>query len=145
MSMLDFAIEATTEYIDYMPKSPCKKYGQFFTSKETAAFMAELFEIPNEHLSTHTKSKSVFPVGKEHKYLVTEQRELSQTKTGFLSNDSQQKKNIIACHVVFTWKNHPDYSKISTQNKINFIDGIRDLSECVVYATPPCMTAIIGF
>ena len=48
MSMLDFAINATTEYIDHMPKSQRKKYGQFFTSKETAVFMAELFKIPNE-------------------------------------------------------------------------------------------------
>ena len=48
MSMLDFAIKATTEYIDRMPKSQRKKYGQFFTSKETAAFMAELFEIPHK-------------------------------------------------------------------------------------------------
>ena len=39
MSMLDFAIRATTEYIDHMPKSQRKKYGQFFTSKETAVFM----------------------------------------------------------------------------------------------------------
>ena len=45
--MLDFAIMATTEYIDHMPKSQRKKYGQFFTSKETAIFMAGLFEIPN--------------------------------------------------------------------------------------------------
>ena len=48
VNMLDFAINATTEYIDHMPKSQRKKYGQFFTSKKTAAFMAELFEIPNE-------------------------------------------------------------------------------------------------
>lgn len=46
MSMLDFAVMATTEYIDHMPKSQRKKYGQFFTSKETAIFMAGLFEIP---------------------------------------------------------------------------------------------------
>ena len=48
MSMLDFAINATTEYIDHMPKSQRKKYGQFFTSKETAVFMAELFKVPNK-------------------------------------------------------------------------------------------------
>lgn len=46
MSMLDSAIRATAEYIGHMPKSQRKKYGQFFTSKETAAFMAELFDIP---------------------------------------------------------------------------------------------------
>lgn len=44
--MIDLAVEATNEYIDCMPKNQRKKYGQFFTSKETAVFMAELFEIP---------------------------------------------------------------------------------------------------
>lgn len=48
MSMLDFVIMATTEYMDHMPKSQRKKYGQFFTSKETAIFMAGLFDIPAE-------------------------------------------------------------------------------------------------
>ena len=47
MNMLDYAIKATTEYINHMPKSQRKKYGQFFTSKETAIFMAGLFQIPN--------------------------------------------------------------------------------------------------
>ena len=28
---------------------------------------------------------------------------------------------------------HPEYEKISTQNKINFIGGSRELSECIVY------------
>ncbi len=31
-----------------MPKSERKKYGQFFTSKETAIFMSSLFDIPNK-------------------------------------------------------------------------------------------------
>ena len=30
-------------------------------------------------------------------------------------------------------KKNPQYNKISTQNKLNFISGIRDLSECTVY------------
>lgn len=46
MKLLDFAIQATNKYIDEMPKSQRKKYGQFFTSKETAVFMAELFDVP---------------------------------------------------------------------------------------------------
>ena len=46
MSLLDFALETTKKYIEQMPKSQRKKYGQFFTSKETAVFMAELFEVP---------------------------------------------------------------------------------------------------
>ena len=48
--MLDFIIERTNKYIDDMPKKERKKYGQFFTSKETARFMAELYTIP-ENLS----------------------------------------------------------------------------------------------
>ena len=47
MSMIDHIIQVTNEYIAHMPKSMRKKYGQFFTSKETAVFMAGLFEIPN--------------------------------------------------------------------------------------------------
>lgn len=52
MSLLDFVLQTTKKYIEQMPKSQRKKYGQFFTSKETAVFMAELFKIPvdKEHL-----------------------------------------------------------------------------------------------
>lgn len=46
--MLDRIIEYTNQYIESMPKKERKKYGQFFTSKETARFMADLFEIPKE-------------------------------------------------------------------------------------------------
>ena len=44
--MLDCIIERTNKYIDDMPKKERKKYGQFFTSKETARFMAGLYTIP---------------------------------------------------------------------------------------------------
>lgn len=43
--MLDTIIELTNSYIDEMPKKERKKYGQFFTSKETALFMADLYDI----------------------------------------------------------------------------------------------------
>ena len=46
MSMIDYVLQATTEYIEHIPKSMRKKYGQFFTSKETAIFMAKLMNIP---------------------------------------------------------------------------------------------------
>ena len=59
MSMLGFAIRATTEYIDHMPKSQRKKYGQFFTSKETAIFMAGLFEIPNARCGSLFRGKEL--------------------------------------------------------------------------------------
>ena len=43
--MLDKIIELTNEYIENMPKKERKKYGQFFTSMETARFMAGLYNI----------------------------------------------------------------------------------------------------
>ena len=46
MSMLDAAIQRTEDFIADMPKSRRKKYGQFFTSKETAVFMASWFDEP---------------------------------------------------------------------------------------------------
>ena len=46
--MLDRIIEKTSEYIDSMPKKERKKYGQFFTSVETARYMADLFVIPEK-------------------------------------------------------------------------------------------------
>ena len=41
--MLEKMIELTNEYIESMPKKERKKYGQFFTSMETARFMAALY------------------------------------------------------------------------------------------------------
>lgn len=49
MKFIDPVCKATAEYIRRMPKEQRKKYGQFFTSKETALFMAELFSIPQDH------------------------------------------------------------------------------------------------
>ena len=44
--MLEKIIELTNLYIENMPKKERKKYGQFFTSMETARFMASLYECP---------------------------------------------------------------------------------------------------
>ena len=43
--MIDLVMRATNDYIAQMPKSQRKKYGQFFTSKNTAIFMASLFTV----------------------------------------------------------------------------------------------------
>ena len=44
MKIIDYVIESTNKYIEQMPKEIRKKNGQFFTSKETALFMASLFD-----------------------------------------------------------------------------------------------------
>ena len=48
MGMIDYIVDKTYEYIEQMPKAQRKKYGQFFTSRETALFMAGLFDVPKD-------------------------------------------------------------------------------------------------
>lgn len=47
MNVLEYVRNQTKEFLDNMPKSVRKKKGQFFTSLETAAFMAEMFDFSN--------------------------------------------------------------------------------------------------
>lgn len=42
---LQKALEFTEEIINSQPKENRKKIGQFFTSKETAIFMADMFDL----------------------------------------------------------------------------------------------------
>ena len=46
--MIEQIVALTSQYIDSMPKKERKKYGQFFTSKETALYMAEMFVIADD-------------------------------------------------------------------------------------------------
>lgn len=46
--MLEKIIENTKEYISNIPKKERKKYGQFFTGKSIAEYMASLFLIPKD-------------------------------------------------------------------------------------------------
>lgn len=48
--MLDYILEQTEIYLQNMDKEKRKKIGQFFTSKETAKFMAGILETKKEHL-----------------------------------------------------------------------------------------------
>ncbi len=94
--MLDYIIERTNIYIDDMPKKERKKYGQFFTSKETARFMAGLYTIP-ENLSegSHFRRRSRF-------------RHIGVCAFGtigadrFCSDDIKKKNQRIACYEMMT-------------------------------------------
>lgn len=48
--MIDYVIEKTVQYLCSKTKSERKKIGQFFTSKETAQFMASLFSVPTKRM-----------------------------------------------------------------------------------------------
>ena len=106
-----------------------------FRNKEALRDEAEEQAVPLFYSQHIQNGKVVFPVGKEHEYLVTEQRGLLQPNKNYLfvkRFTAKEERRRLQCGVYLA-KKYPEYSKISTQNKINFIDGIRDLSECVVY------------
>ena len=48
MKAVDFVVATTKNYVEQMPKAQRKKCGQFFTSPETAVFMAQLLKIPSK-------------------------------------------------------------------------------------------------
>ncbi len=43
--MLETVVARTNEYIAKMPKQERKRYGQFFTSLQTARFMVEMYDL----------------------------------------------------------------------------------------------------
>lgn len=79
--------------------------------------------------------KIMFPVGKEHEYIVTTRKGLLQKNTNYLFVKRLATKEADRCLQcgVYLARNYPEYAEISTQNNINFICGDQELSECIVY------------
>ena len=87
--------------------------------------------------SQHIKQGKVeFPIQKEHEYVVTEQKGLMQDNKNYLfvkRFTAKEEPRRLQCGVYLA-KRFPQYKKISTQNKINFVDGVlTEMSECLVY------------
>ena len=106
-----------------------------FRNREALRDSAEDDAVPLLYSQHIQDGKVVFPAGKEHEYIVTEQRGLLQENTNYLfvkRFTAKEEHRRLQCGVYLARK-HPEYTEISTQNKINFISGLRELSECVVY------------
>ena len=87
--------------------------------------------------SQHIKDGKVeFPIKKEHEYVVTDQKGLKQKNRNYLfvkRFTAKEEPRRLQCGVYLA-KNFSKYDSISTQNKINFIDGaMEELPECIVY------------
>ena len=87
--------------------------------------------------SQHIKQGQVnFPIQKEHEYILTDQKGLMQDNKNYLfvkRFTAKEEPRRLQCGVYLARK-FPQYNKISTQNKLNFIDGIMtEISECLVY------------
>lgn len=85
----------------------------------------------------HIKNGAVeFPIKKENEYVVTEQKGLVQENKNYLfvkRFTAKEEKRRLQCGIYLA-KKFPEYKVISTQNKLNFIDGVTtEISECVVY------------
>jgi len=106
-----------------------------FRNREALRDTAEDDAVPLFFAQHIQNGKVVFPVGKESEYLVTDQPGLLQENTNYLfvkRFTAKEEHRRLQCGVYLARRN-PKYAKISTQNKINFICGMRELSECVVY------------
>lgn len=106
-----------------------------FRNREALRNSAEEDAVPLFYSQHIRDGKVIFPVGKENEYIVTEQSGLLQENTNYLFMKrftAKEEHRRLQCGVYLA-KKHPEYTEISTQNKINFISGLRELSECVVY------------
>lgn len=106
-----------------------------FRNRDALRDSAEDQAVPLFYSQHIQDGKVVFPVGKEHEYIVTDQTGLLQQNANYLfvkRFTAKEERRRLQCGVYLARK-HPEYSEISTQNKINFISGLRELSDCVVY------------
>lgn len=107
-----------------------------FRNREILRDEAEEGAIPLFYSQHIKQGKVQFPIQKEHEYVVTEQRGLMQDNKNYLfvkRFTAKEEPRRLQCSVYLA-KDFPQYHKISTQNKINFIDGLlSEMSECLVY------------
>lgn len=107
-----------------------------FRNRDLLRTEAEEGAIPLFY-SQHIKQGEVqFPIQKENEYILTEQKGLMQENRNYLfvkRFTAKEEPRRLQCGVYLA-KRFPQYQKISTQNKINFIDGLAtEMSECLVY------------
>ena len=131
-------VEKVNEWKDTLPTFGLKmKTGLTvdFRNRDALRDDAEEKAVPLFY-SQHIKDgKVIFPVGKDKEYILTEQKGLLQENTNYLfikRFTAKEEKRRLQCGVYLA-KKYPTYKVISTQNKINFITGLRELSDCLVY------------
>ena len=106
-----------------------------FRNKDVLRDVAEDSAVPLFYSQHIQAGKILFPIGKEHEYIATEQVGLLQPNANYLfvkRFTAKEEHRRLQCGVYLARK-YPEYANISTQNKINFISGLQNLSECIVY------------
>lgn len=96
--------------------------------------------------SQHIKDgKVIFPIGRDNEYILTEQKGLLQENINYLfvkRFTAKEEKRRLQCGIYLA-KKYPNYKVISTQNKINFITGLQELSDCLVYGLYVVMNSML--
>lgn len=87
--------------------------------------------------SQHIKNgRVVFPINKEYEYITTEKSGLIQRNKNYLlvkRFTAKEEKRRFQCGIYLA-SDLPEYDRISTQNKVNFVEGTNfDISENQVY------------
>ena len=107
-----------------------------FRNRDILRDTAEEGAIPLFYSQHIKQGKIHFPIQKEHEYVLTDQKGLMQDNKNYLfvkRFTAKEEPRRLQCGIYLA-KNYPQYTKISTQNKINFIDGVlQEMSECLVY------------
>lgn len=106
-----------------------------FRNKEELRSSADKLTVPIFYAQHIQNGKVVFPIGKACEYILTRQKGLLQDNCNYLfvkRFTAKEEHRRLQCGVYLADK-YPNFDRISTQNKINFISGLQGLSECVVY------------
>lgn len=107
-----------------------------FRNKDILRDTEEEGAIPLFYAQHIRQGRVQFPIQKEHEYIVTDKKGLLQDNKNYLfvkRFTAKEERRRLQCGIYLA-KNYPQYTKISTQNKINFIDGLlQEMPECLVY------------
>ena len=115
----------------------CSECGQNLqTNAAQQTFEDRKRQLQREGVVYCPKCLSTSVIEKEKEYIVTERKGLIQENRNYLfvkRFTTKEEPRRLQCGVYLS-KRFPQYQKISTQNKINFIDGLlTEMSECLVY------------
>ncbi len=107
-----------------------------FRNRELLCNEAERGAVPLFYAQHIKQGEVQFPIQKEYQYVLTNRKGIVQDNQNYLFVKRftvKEEHRRLQCGVYLS-KNYPQYQKISTQNKINFVDGVQtELSECLVY------------
>lgn len=107
-----------------------------FRHRESLRDTKEEGAVPLFYAQHIQRGKVQFPIQKEHEYVVTDRKGLLQENKNYLfvkRFTAKEESRRLQCGVYLA-KEYPQYRKISTQNKINFIEGfLTEMSECLVH------------